>query len=110
MCTIWQETMTAEGFECKGEDVSIVFLGRFNPAIFHPLWLAGNNLIRKEEAESGKIDVIHAEAAVFRTEWLILQCTTDQLSLVTFDPTKYAPLRDLAVGICKVLEHTPIRA
>lgn len=40
---------------------SIVVLGSFNPAIFHPLWFKINQLIRPEEADSAKLEVTHPQ-------------------------------------------------
>lgn len=92
------------------QGVSIVALGSFNPAIFQPLWFSGNNLIRQEEANDAKVEIIHKDVAVFSTEWFSLQVIGDRYALDTEDPTKYQPLRDLALGTFKILEHTPIRA
>lgn len=89
---------------------SIIVVGSFNPAIFQPLWLSDNNLIRKEEANEAKIEIIHRQAAIFSTEWFSLQVTDDRFALETKDPTKSLPLRDLAFGAFKILEHTPIAA
>src|SRR5438067_10758454 len=37
------------------ENASIVMVGSFNPAIFQPLWLGTQDLIRRKEAEDAKI-------------------------------------------------------
>jgi len=92
------------------QGVSIVALGKFNPAIFQPLWFSGNNLIRKEEADAAEIKIIHRDVTVFSAEWFSLQVTGDKYSVDTEDPTKFQPLRDLALGTFKILEHTPIHA
>ena len=92
------------------QGASIVAVGSFNPAIFQPLWFSGNNLIRKEEAEGADIKIIHNEVTAFSTEWFSMQVTGDRYSVDTGDPTKYQPLRDLALGTFKILEHTPVRA
>lgn len=92
------------------EGHSIVILGQFNPSIFQPLWFAANNLVRKQEAESATIEIVHKQATVFRVEWFSLQVTTDSFTVTTKEPAMSRPLRDLAVGTFKVLEHTPLRA
>ena len=89
---------------------SIVALGDFNPAIFQPKWFSSHELIREEEADSANIEIIHRDAAIFSTGWFSLQVTAGNLTLATHDPTKPLPLRDLAFGTLKLLEHTPIRA
>jgi hypothetical protein len=92
------------------QGASIVALGSFNPAIFQPLWLSGNNLIRKEEAEDAEIKIIHRDVTIFSAKWFSLQVTRDRYSVDTEDPTTYQPLRDLVLGTFKILEHTPVRA
>jgi hypothetical protein len=92
------------------EGFSIVVLGSFNPAIFHPLWFVKHNLIREEEGTEAKIEIIHSEAASFKAGWFSLQVTHDRYALNSDDPTKSQPLRDLASGTFKVLEHTPLSA
>ncbi len=92
------------------EGVSIVVVGRLNPAIFQPLWFARHNLVREEEAQEAKLEIIHREVTVFSTEWFSLQVTDDKYQVATQDPTMYRPLRDLALGTFKILEHTPITA
>jgi hypothetical protein len=89
---------------------SIVVLGTFNPAIFQPDWFAITNLIRREEAEKAEIGIVHKDATFFSTEWFKLEVTADRFSILTGDPTKLLPLRDLAVGTFKILEHTPLKA
>jgi hypothetical protein len=92
------------------EGFSIVVLGSFNPSIFQPLWLSTNNLIRTEEAKGAKIEIIHRNVSIFATEWFSLQVTDVNFSLESSDPTKTQPLRDLALGVFKILEHTPLTA
>ena len=96
--------------QLESEGFSIVVLGSFNPTIFQPLWFSANNLIPSEEASGPdtKIQIIHKNATIFSTEWFSLQVTDSNFTLQTSDPTKSQPLRDLAVGTFKVLEHTPL--
>ena len=91
------------------EGASIVALGAFNPAIFQPLWFSNSALLRKEEAEQAKIELVHPQATIFATDWFSLQVTQERFVVETSDPTKVFPLRDLVSGTFKILEHTPIR-
>ena len=100
----------SKSYQPEIQGVSIVALGSFNPAIFQPLWFSGNNLIRQEEANEAKVEIIHKDVALFSTEWFSLQVIGDRYAVETKDPTKYQLLRDLALGTFKILEHTPIRA
>lgn len=96
--------------ELELDGFSIVVLGSFNPTIFQPSWFSDNELIRKEEATAAKIEIIHRNASIFTTEWFSLQVLEGRFTVETKDPTKSLPLRDLAFGTFKILEHTPISA
>src|SRR3954467_6321102 len=102
--------MQTDGYKPELREASIVALGKFNPAIFQPHWYAVSKLIRPEEAEKAKIEVIHNELTVFSTEWFKVEITQERFAISTPDPTKNLPLRDLAMGTFKILEHTPINA
>ena len=102
--------MTEKTRQAELQGASVVALGSFNPAILHPLWFSAHGLLPAAEAENAQVDVIHKEVAVFSAEWFSLQVVADRFALETKDPTKYLPLRDLAVGTFKLLEHTPIHA
>jgi hypothetical protein len=92
------------------EGCSIVALGSFNPAIFHPQWFVRNGLIREQEGADANLQVTHNEAAIFSTPWFTLQATKDQFVIGSEDPTTTQSLRDLAMGTFAVLDHTPIRS
>jgi len=92
------------------ENLNIVLLGSFNPQIFQPAWFASQGLIRKEEADSTKIEVIHNEIASLSIESLKLQITQDRYFASTPDASSYEVLRDLTMGCFRILHHTPIRA
>src|SRR3989304_1023383 len=91
---------------CEIESAVIVLRGNFNPSIVQPFWLAAHGLIRSEEAEAAKIDIITPPLASFTAVWLTLQVTQDRFSASTTDAAHYEPLRDLVVGIFSLLEHT----
>lgn len=90
-----------------------MFLGSFNPAILHPNWLANQNLIRKEEAQVALEQeqmVVTSEFTTYQADWLRVQAMHERIALSTTDATKFSPLRDVATGIVRLLEHTPITA
>ena len=91
----------------KEDLASIVLLGKFNPAIFQPFWMASKGLLREVEAEAAKIEVILPELAKFRTGWMEVVVTADRFVAVTHDPAMQPMLRDLVVGLFELLEHTP---
>jgi hypothetical protein len=94
--------------QSERQGVTIVAVGSFNPAIFHPAWFAQHKLIREAEAEESKVEVVSTEITVVKSEWFNIQATNQRFSLETRDPTKFQPLRDLVVATFDILEHTPI--
>lgn len=92
------------------ETVAVVVKGSFNPSIFSPLWLRQQGLIGSPELGEQDIDIITRDFASFRAGWLAVQVATDALQLATTDLEETERLRDVAVGILRTLEHTPIAA
>ncbi len=91
------------------QGVNIVLRGDFNPAIFHPSWFAYYELIRREEAEAAKIQVIHPDVAVFSTEWLDFNVGRDRFQAATALESHYESIRDLVLSVLSLLSHTPLR-
>lgn len=92
------------------EQPIIVLVGSFNPAIFHPAWFARHGLLPEDEAHAARIDLVHPELTQFTAEWLSVQVNQSRLQLATALPPQELPLRDVAVGILRLLSHTPISA
>ena len=90
--------------------VSIVLVGRFNPAIFTPAWFALHELLPRRTAESADLHVAHNQLLEFSTEWLEVHVTPDRfLAATQQDPD--VRLRDFVIRVFKeLLYHTPIRA
>jgi len=88
--------------------VNIVLLGSFNPAIFHPIWFKTQNLIRAQEADDAKIEIIHPEVSSFSTDWCKIVVMTNRFSGETLSSSHFEPLRDLVFGTFSILEHTPV--
>lgn len=89
---------------------SIVFRGRFNPAIVQPHWLAAQGLIGPSEADGATIDIIHPQVTQFRTEWLHINVSPDRFQFATTQEAYFELLRDLAVNVFTVLRYTPLEA
>src|SRR5688572_8331526 len=87
---------------------SIVLLGSFNPAIFHPEWFARHGLLREDEGKAD-LDVVSPPVASFSLDWLKVQVTGDRFIATAEDVGHSLPLRDLVIGTFTYLEHTPIR-
>ncbi len=97
--------------DAEFDQFNIVVVGKFNPAIFHPMWYSANGLIRKEESETANLELIHEKVAIFTIDsWCRFQVTTDRFIVETRDLTKREAIRDLAAGTFEILEHTPVSA
>lgn len=92
------------------ESASIVLVGSFNPAILHPKWLAHQSLIRPEEAEQAKVEVVSHRLTVIRLSWFELQVLEDRFSATATDPAHFQTLQECVLGIFSLLEFTPINA
>ena len=68
-------------YKVKSQMVDIVFLGRFNPSIFQPMWFSSHGLLREEEADEAEIGLIHPEVT---TAWYASDVT--MLNLLKFKP------------------------
>ena len=90
------------------QGTNIVIRGAFNPAIFHPSWLATQGLIRLQEADAAEIEIVHPQVTIFNAEWLRMAVTVDRFQVATTQVPYYEFLRDLAVGIFDLLRHTPL--
>jgi hypothetical protein len=87
----------------------IILTGSFNPRILQPAWLAAQKLIRDAESENADIKIVHEEVVAFGLDWVTLQVEHDQLT-ISSTPKSETPeqVRDLAVGVVEILDHTPI--
>ena len=88
--------------------VSVVLLGKFNPAIFTPAWFALHDLLPKNAADNATLQIAHEQVTEFSTDWLRLQVTVERFLVATLQ-APYIRLRDLVVRIFgEHLYHTPL--
>ncbi len=96
--------------EPEFSDVSIVLLGKLNPAIFTPAWFALHELLPESVVDTAQLQVAHQQVTEFSTDWLRLQVTPERFSAET-SLAPHIRLRDLVVRVFKDhLHHTPITA
>lgn len=94
-------------WKTETEGASIVLIGKFNPAIFQPAWLGAGNLVRPEEADKAKIEVISPQVTSFSADWLKIQVLSERFLATTVETEHYQDLRDIVISIFHLLEHTP---
>jgi hypothetical protein len=92
------------------ESVAVVIKGLFNAAIFSPQWFRDQNLVGSAEMATQQIDLITRDIALFRMGWLSCQVNPEGLQLSTSEPEEFERLRDAAIGVLRILAHTPISA
>lgn len=95
--------------EPENNVVNIVLVGSFNATIFHPTWFVANNLLRKDDIENEKVDVVHKIISKFTvSNWLRIQVEPARFIAETSEPP-FIRLHDLIVRTFReVLIHTPI--
>jgi hypothetical protein len=69
--------------EIERNNWSIVLIGSFNPAIFHPSWFLLNEVISKETAASAEVQVVHSEVASVALGPLRLDVQRNRFSIQT---------------------------
>ncbi len=87
--------------------VAIVLLGKFNPAIFQPAWLALHDLIRKQEAEDATVGIVHQDISDFSIGWLRVEVNPIKF-VATANITHVQQAVSLVQGVFTLLEHTPV--
>lgn len=88
--------------------LSVVLRGSFNPQIFQPAWFASEKLLRQEESDAAKIQLIHSQVVLFDLEWLRLHVDYNRFLAATEKESEFDSLRDLVLGTFRILRHTPI--
>ena len=91
-------------------NLSIVIIGDFNPVIIQPFWLAHKKLIREQEAQTAKVEIIHQEIVRYSLDWVNIEITKDKFTLSSKQEPFFEPLKDLVTSIFSILTETPLRA
>lgn len=92
------------------QSTAVVLLGSFNPRIFEPLWFSRNELISEQEAEQAEVQMIDRDFCRLRVDWIELVVVGERLQAQTTSETvSDDQIRDLLVGLLKLLPHTPIQ-
>lgn len=87
---------------------SIVLLGKFNPAIFSPAWLAKYGLITDGEMDAATVNIVHQEITQFVAGGYSFDINQPRF-LVRSSDEPFVKLLELVAGIFgEHLVHTPI--
>ena len=97
-------------YQIQQKIISIVLLGDFNPSIFHPQWLAFNELVSLESAEVARNVSCQSEFSSFEVDGMHYQVDKQRFGLTTKDESQTPILLDTVREILTLLEHTPLLA
>ncbi|MGI9185450.1 MAG: hypothetical protein ACR2GZ_10915 [Solirubrobacteraceae bacterium] len=90
------------------KQVSVIFIGSFNPRILQPSWFDARGLLTERDVEAAGLLVSDAVTA-FRTPLFTLLCDQNRCQITTASKTPTPDLiRDLAVDMFEILGETPI--
>lgn len=92
------------------KSLDIIILGSFNPSIFQPYWFSLKGLIREEESENAKINIIHSSFVQFNLDWCSFSITDSKFQISTTDEVNFDLLKDLVVSTFNILRETPLTA
>lgn len=94
----------------KGEYLTLVLLGSFNPAILHKDWLLKQDIITEDEKRDANIEVVGNELMKVSFNGIQIQCLLDRLQISTSNISNAEQVRDITIQILTTLPHTPISA
>lgn len=85
---------------------NITLVGSFSPRILHPAWFVRHDLLPSEAESGSTIQVVSNDFTSFETEWFALECAPQRLTFHTKSTPVIEAVRDLVVGVLKVLDST----
>ena len=93
---------------------SVTVAGQLNPLILQPDWLLVNGLIDADDRDAsleGKSQILTGDLVHFEYARFLLEADRTQLTVETVDRTETpAIVRDLVLGVLRVLVHTPVNS
>ena len=92
------------------ENCSVVLVGSFNPAIFHPEWFVRQGLLPADAVDAAKIAVVSPDVTECVVGSVKVFCDNTRLVFTVGNMTESAKLQDLVVGTLRILAHVPLAA
>ncbi len=92
------------------QGLAIVANGSFNPAIFHPAWLAKEGIITADEDAAAEIEIVHSEIARFNFSGVSIDVQSERF-VIKMDVEPFVRAADLFYLIFgEKLPHAPVRS
>lgn len=85
-------------------------MGNFNPSIFNPFWLSSKGFFTEEQGEKSEIEIINPHLSKFKIVWAEFEITDNRAQIRTTDGTSFESSKDIALGLFKILNETPLNA
>lgn len=94
------------------EALSIVVVGRFNPAIFHPLWFSKLGIFSDADITDAAdtTGIVHRDIADFQIDWCRINVTENRFMASTRMDAYFERLQNLVYASFEHLSHTPVKA
>ena len=90
------------------DDVSVVLVGDFNPAVFTPAWFVLHGLLPANAADDAEVEVVHPWTTVFSFDWLQLQVTEERFVARTARAPRIRVRDFVARAFTERPNHTPL--
>lgn len=97
--------------EPKAKEMTLVFVGQFNPVIINPNWLSGKKLISDAQAEIAiKADnyISHPEITQFKLDNFSIQTVQNKYTLTCTQEGFFDQVKQLTDNIFTFLNETPV--
>ncbi|PHQ25483.1 hypothetical protein CLH62_14265 [Marinobacter guineae] len=98
------------GYQLIEQEVQIVLVGSFNPAIFHPVWFQSKGLMTEQEVAAAELEVCHSDVTRFVAEWFQVEVIHARFTARTKHTGRLEDLRDFVASTFKILAETPVDA
>jgi hypothetical protein len=95
-------------WEITGEEAAIVFVGNFNPKIFHPEWFIRKGIVEEWSYESEEILHVPDMAKISLPSSRTLTVLLNKFSLVASNASDHLALKDFVSSTFSILAETPI--
>ena len=89
-------------------DASIVLIGKFDPALITPGWLAYHSIIDESEAKLSEVTISHPDVTQFDIEWAKIYADKNRLQISTTQ-SPHIRISDLFIKLLtELLPGTPV--